>query len=473
MTKKYDLVVLGGGIGGYVAAIRAAQLGMTVAIVERNKLGGTCLHEGCIGSKALLRSAEIYSLAKNMADFGVDVENISLNYQKAHERKGKVIKQLYQGIQYLMEKNNIDVYNGFGRILGPSIFSPIPGTISIEHENGEENTMISPKNVIIATGSKPRHIQGIDVDGTYILTSTEALEMTELPKSIMIVGGGVIGVEFASMLADFDVEVTLIETHSTVLHHEDESISKEMMRLFKRKKVKVVKNAKIIPETLNKREHVSIEVEIDGVRKTLQADKMLICIGRTENVENIGLNNTEIKVVNGAIETNEFYQTNESHIYAIGDVIGGSKLAHVAAKEGIVAVEHIAGLNPMPVRYDQIPSCIFSNPEIASVGLTEKQAREKGYDIKMGQFPFKANGKSLIYGNQNGFVKVIADKNTNDLLGVHMIGPHVSDMISEAGLAQVLDATPWEMTMHVHPHPTLSEVLFEAALAVDDKQIHG
>ncbi|TFJ93727.1 dihydrolipoyl dehydrogenase [Lentibacillus salicampi] len=473
MSKEYDLVVLGGGTGGYVAAIRASQLGMQVAIVEKGELGGTCLHRGCIPSKSLLRSAEVFKQTKEANEFGVETDGVTLNFPKVQERKNRIITTLHQGVQGLMKKGKIDVYEGFGRILGPSIFSPMPGTISIEYANGDENTMLVPKNVLIATGSKPKSLPGLEMDGEIIMSSDEALQMETLPSSIMIVGGGVIGVEWASMLSDFGVDVTVIEYLDHILPTEDEAVAKEIEKQLKKKGVHFVKGAKVMPDTLQRDSGVQVEAEINNTNKTFSAERMLVSVGREAFTSNIGLQNTDIIVDKGVIQTNEFYQTKESQIYAIGDVIGGMQLAHVASHEGIVAVEHMANENPLPLNYDTIPSCIYSNPEAASVGLTEKQAAGQGFDVKIGKFPFQAIGKALVHGEADGFVKIIADKDTDDLLGVHMVGPHVTDMISEAGLAKVLDATPWEMAHSVHPHPTLSEVMGEAAMAVEGNQIHG
>lgn len=473
MSLEYDVVILGGGTGGYVAAIRASQLGLKVAIVEKVKLGGTCLHQGCIPSKALLRSAEVYKQTKEAASFGIDAGTPTVNFLKVQERKEEIINRLHKGVQSLMKKGKIDVYEGIGRILGPSIFSPVAGTISVERNDGEENTMLIPKNVVIATGSRPRTLPGLEFDGEKVLSSDDALQLEQLPKSILIVGGGVIGIEWASMLNDFDVDVTVIEYADRILPTEDVDISREMTRMLKKKGIKVVTNAKVLPESLQINDEVSISAEVKEQTKTFTAEKMLVSVGRQPNVENIGIENTDIVIENGAIKVNNFYQTKESHIYAIGDVIGGMQLAHVASHEGIVAVEHIAGQNPDPLIYENISTCVYSNPEVAKVGLTEKQAIEQGFEVKVGKFPFQAVGKALVYGEANGFVKIIADKKTDDLLGVHMIGPHVTDMISEAGLAKVLDATPWEIAQTIHPHPSLSEAIGEAALAVDGKQIHG
>ena len=475
MAQNYDIVILGGGTGGYVAAIRAAQLGLKTAIVEKGNLGGTCLHKGCIPSKALLRSAEVYSTTKNHAtDFGVNTGEVTLDFSRVQARKESIVSQLHQGVQGLMKKGKIDVYEGTGRMLGPSIFSPSPGgTVSVEMNNGEENEMLIPKNVIIATGSRPRSLPGLTIDGTQVMTSDEALAMTELPKSILIVGGGVIGIEWASMLNDFGVEVTVIEYADRIIPTEDADVSKEMQKLLSKKGITFATSAKVLSETLETSEgSVTISAELKGETKTFTAEKMLVSVGRQANVENIGIENTDILVEKGFVHVKNTFQTKESHIYAIGDVIGGLQLAHVASHEGITAVEHIAGQKTHAIDYNLVSRCIYSNPEAASVGITQQQAKDQGFDVKVGKFSFKAIGKALVYGESDGFVKIIADKNTNDILGVHMIGPHVTDMISEAGLAMVLDATPWEIANTIHPHPTLSEVMGEAALAVEGKAIH-
>ncbi|MCY8491795.1 dihydrolipoyl dehydrogenase [Bacillus inaquosorum] len=473
MATEYDVVILGGGTGGYVAAIRAAQLGLKTAVVEKEKLGGTCLHKGCIPSKALLRSAEVYRTAREADQFGVETEGVSLNFEKVQQRKQAVVDKLAAGVNHLMKKGKIDVYNGYGRILGPSIFSPMPGTISVERGNGEENDMLIPKQVIIATGSRPRMLPGLEADGKHVLTSDEALQMEELPKSIIIVGGGVIGIEWASMLHDFGVKVTVIEYADRILPTEDQDISKEMESLLKKKGIQFVTGTKVLPDTMAKTsDDISIQAEKDGETVTYSAEKMLVSIGRQANIEGIGIENTDIVTENGVISVNENCQTKESHIYAIGDVIGGLQLAHVASHEGIIAVEHFAGLNPHPLDPTLVPKCIYSSPEAASVGLTEEEAKAKAHNVKIGKFPFMAIGKALVYGESDGFVKIVADRDTDDILGVHMIGPHVTDMISEAGLAKVLDATPWEVGQTIHPHPTLSEAIGEAALAADGKAIH-
>jgi len=332
--------------------------------------------------------------------------------------------------------------------------------------------MITPKNVLIATGSKPRTL-GFEIDGEHVLSSDEALEMVTLPESIVIVGGGVIGIEWASMLADFGVEVTVLEYADQILPTEDRDIAREVERQLKKKRIKIRKGAKVLPESLSIDNGVSVDAEIKDKKHTFQAEKILVSVGREANIDNIGLQNTSIEIEKGFIATNEFYQTKESHIYAIGDVIGKAQLAHVASHEGIVAVEHIAKANPLPINYDEVPACVYSNPEVSSVGLTEQEAKDKGFNIKVGKFSFQANGKALVYGDSNGFVKIIMNKDNKDLLGVHMVGPQVTELISEATLGKFLDATPWEISKTIHPHPSLSEIMGEAALAVEGIQIHG
>lgn len=473
MAEDYDLVILGGGTGGYVAAIRAAQEGLKTAIVEQEKIGGTCLHKGCIPSKALLKSAEVLRTAKGAEEFGVTTTGVSFDFKAAQRRKQKVVDQLHKGVKYLMERGKIDVYEGKGRILGPSIFSPTPGTISVERSN-DENLMLIGKNVIVATGSTPRSLPGLEIDGIHILTSDHALTLEYLPASMLIIGGGVIGVEWASMLNDFGVDVTIVEYGDRILPTEDADIAREAAKQLQARGIHIQTNVNIQTDQLVKEENL---VKITGAAGdeefTFEAEKILVCVGRAGNTSDIGLHNTEIDVQNGFIQVNEFGQTKESHIYAIGDVIGGMQLAHVASHEGILAVEHIVGANPEPIQYETVPSCIYSYPEMASVGLTEDEAKERNLPLKVGTFSFQAIGKALVEGETNGFVKLIANKENDDLIGVHIIGPHATDLISEAAIAKVLDAASLEVAHTIHPHPTLSEVIGEAALAANGRAIHG
>lgn len=471
MTQAFDVIVLGGGIGGYTAAIRAAQLGKTVAIVERDKLGGTCLHRGCIPSKALLRSAELYATMKESGKFGIQAESVRLDFGQVHARKAAIVEQLHTGVQYLMKKNKIEVFQGRGLLLGPSIFSPRSGTVSVEQEDGEFLSLV-PNTLIIATGSRPRSLPGLETDGETILNSDDALRMESLPASVLIIGGGVIGVEWASMLNDFGVEVTVVEYAPRLLPGEDEDVSRELERLLKKRGVKIQTGAKVLAETVQTAAGgVKLQVERKGETLELSAEKALVCVGRQANVEGIGLENTDIKVVGGFIQVNDYMQTAESHIYAVGDCIGGVQLAHAAAHEGIIAAEHAAGGRPHLYPASRIPRCVYTRPETASVGWTQRQAEEQGFEVKTSKVHFKALGKALVAGETDGFVKIIADQRTNDILGVHMIGAHVTDYISEAALAQMLEATPWEVGQTIHPHPTLSEILGEAMLAVDGKSI--
>lgn len=473
MSNEYDVVILGGGTGGYVAAIKASQLGKRVAIVEKEKLGGTCLHAGCIPSKALLRSAEVYSTMKKAASFGVEASDIRFNWAAAQERKEKIVEQLHKGIEHLMKKGKIDVYYGFGRILGPSIFSPLSGTISVERSDGQESDMLISKGLIIATGSRPRVLQGIPYDKEYVITSDEALNLEKLPNSIIIVGGGVIGIEWASLFADLGVKVTVVEVGSRILPTEDEDVSKEMTRYFKKKGVKILTNVSLKTETFQINEGITINIERKEKIEELQADKMLVAIGRMPNVENFGLENTEIELERGFIKVSPFGQTKEPHMYAIGDVVGGMQLAHVASHEGIIAVSHLLGENTHPLKQEQIPRCIYSSLEVGAVGWSESEAKERGFEVKVGKFSLKAIGKALVYGENDGFVKIIANKETDDILGIHIVGPHATELIAEGALAKVLDATPWEISQVVHPHPTLSEAYLEAALTVDGQPVHS
>ncbi|WP_138753426.1 dihydrolipoyl dehydrogenase [Paenibacillus sinopodophylli] len=473
MAIQVDVAVLGGGPGGYTAAIRAAQLGKSVAIIEMDKLGGTCLHKGCIPSKSLLRSAEVYSTLLEASAYGIQVADgaVSLAFDQVQSRKTQTVDQLYRGVQSLMKKNGIQIIQGKGRVIGPSIFSPRSGSLAVELPDGEMESVVST-NLIIATGSRPRVLPGLVPDGKYIMSSDEALLMDKLPGSIIIVGGGVIGVEWASMLQDFGVQVTLVEAGSRLLPGEDTEVSAELTKLLGKRGVRILTGVQIQTEQFKAdNDEVSIVAATPDGDVLLTAEKLLVSVGRQANIEGIGLENTDIRTVNGVIEVNSYGQTSEPHIYAIGDVIGGVQLAHAAAHEGIAAAEHIGGMKPDAAEAYLIPRCIYSRPEIASYGLTEDGARSKGHDIQTGKIPFQAIAKALVLGEKDGFVKVIADRKTNDILGVHMIGAHATELISEAALASVLNATPWEVGQMIHPHPTLAEALGEAMLAVDGKAI--
>lgn len=473
MTIQVDVAVLGGGPGGYTAAIRAAQLGKSVAIVEMDKLGGTCLHKGCIPSKSLLRSAEVYATLLEADKYGVSVAEgaVELNFGKVQLRKEQTVEQLHKGLRGLMKKHGIQIIEGKGRVIGPSIFSPRSGSLALELADGEMESVVST-NLIIATGSKPRHLPGLVPDGQLVMTSDDALLMDKLPASILIIGGGVIGVEWASMLQDFGVQVTLVEAGARLVPGEDAEVSAQLTRSLRGRGVRVLTSVQLQTDTYEQKDgEVSITAVTGDGNVLLTADKILMSVGRSPNVDGIGLENTDIRTKDGAIDVNGFGQTSEPHIYAIGDVVGGVQLAHAAAHEGLIAAEHICGGKPEAISHHLIPRCIYSRPEIASYGLTEDGARTAGHEIKTGKIPFQAIGKALILGEAEGFVKVIADRKTNDILGVHMIGPHATDLISEASLAGVLNATPWEVGQMIHPHPTLAEAIGEAMLAVDGKAL--
>lgn len=472
MSQNYDVLVLGAGTGGYVAAIRAAQLGLKVAIVEKEKVGGTCLHSGCIPSKALLKSADVLHTASRMQEFGVLASAPEFDLGLAMERKDKIVDQLHKGVQHLMKKNGIDVIEGYGRVMGPSIFSPRAGAVRIEKSDGD-STIINPGYVIIATGSRPKALPGLPFDGERVINSNHALQLAQVPKSMIIVGGGAIGCEWASMLSDFGCEVTIVEFMPRILPPEDEEISSELARLFKKRKIKVLTDAKVLPETFSVKDGLAtIVIDRAGKQETVSAEKILVSVGREPATDDLGLEATEVKMNRGYIQVDESMRTAEPNLFAIGDAIGGLQLAHVASHEGMIAAETIAGHHPMPINYDHVPRCTYTRPEVASVGITEAEAKARGYEVKTGKFSFRAIGKALVNGEVDGFVKVITDSATNDLLGVHMIGPHVTDLISEAGLAHVLNATAWEIAHSIHPHPTLSEAIGEAALAVDGLAIH-
>ena len=476
MTRTYDIVVLGGGPGGYAAAIRAAELGKSVAIVEKAGLGGTCLHKGCIPSKALLRSAEVYQTVKRGAEFGIvagEGAEPLIDFARVQARKASVVEELHRGVQLLMKKHKIEVYYGRGRLMGASIFSPQTGTIAVETADGEPVTLVNER-LIIATGSRPRVIPGLEPDGRFVLTSDEALELPALPRSIAIVGGGVIGVEWASMMIDFGVAVTLLEAADRLLPTEEEDVSREMAASLAKRGVTIVTGAKVLPETMQRREadertEVRIEAERGGERIAVEAETLLVAVGRAPNIEGIGLENADVALERGAIRVNGWMQTSEKHIYAIGDVVGGLQMAHAATRQGVVAAEHICGVAQRPYDAAAVPRAVFSHPEVASIGLTEAQAKEAGRDVVAAKLPLRAAGKSVVYGEPGGFVKVVADRTTNDVLGVHMIGAKVTELIGEASLAQLVEATPGELALAIRPHPTLSEAVMEAALAVDGR----
>lgn len=467
MSKSPDLLILGGGTGGYVAAIRAAQQGMDVTLVEKDKLGGTCLHRGCIPTKALLRSAEIYDSVKAAEEFGVEnIEKSIINFQKVQARKEKVVEQLYKGVQGLVAKNKIKVLNGTGVVMGPSIFSPVSGAVIVTFDNGEEE-ILTPKKLLIATGSTPKTLPSLPLDEKHILSSDGMVELEELPEKIAIVGGGVIGSEWASLLNSLGVDVTIIEYLDRILPNEAKSISRVFKKELENKGIKVhinseVKSAQVVKD--------KVEVIYNEDEK-ITVDQVMVAVGRKPNIDAIGLMNTSIKYDEKGIHVNEFYQTAEDHIYAIGDCIDTLQLAHVATKEGEIAVKHMAEEYVEPLNYTNVPRATYASPEVASVGYTKDNVPE---DIKVvvGTFPFAGNGKALIHGDSSGFVEVLRDKETDDLLGVSIIGPHATELIAELSTALYMDASPLEVGEAIHAHPSLSEATMEAALDTYQLAIH-
>ena len=467
--QQFDLLILGGGMS-YVGAIRAAQLGLSVGLVERDKLGGTCLNRGCIPSKALLETADLlHRVGEQGAEFGLAGHDaISLDYEALGKRRDMVIDKHVSGVEFLMKKNKVTVLRGNGVLTGPT---------SVRVSGGESGDVeASAKHLILATGSAPRSLPGLEPDGKLVITSDEALARNDAPKRVAIVGAGAIGVEWASMYRDFGADVTLIEYADRVVPLEDPDVGKELNRVFRKRGIAVHVGSTIDPESLKKAENeVSFTVATkDGAKRTdLTADIILVAVGRRPLTDNIGLEGIQgVEVERGYVTVDEFMRTGAPGLYAIGDIVPGFALAHVASHEAVVAVEHLAGHDPEPVRMELMPRVTFCRPQIASVGLTEEEARARGYEVKTGSFPFRALGKATIVGEVDGFAKMVADAATGRLLGTHIIGAHAGDLIAEPTFAQLVEGTAAEVAMNVHAHPTLPEVLPEAALAVDGAAIH-
>lgn len=471
MAHEYDLVVLGGGTAGYVAAIKASQLGLKTAVVEKSKLGGTCLHKGCIPTKSMLKSAEVANTIKNAEQYGIESFVPSISMEKIISRKNDVVERMHGGIRQLMKKNKIDVFNGYGRILGPSIFSPMAGTIAVENPEDEEaeSEILVNHNVLIATGSYPRALSFLPFDGKVVLSSDDMMSLSTVPGKMAVVGGGVIGLEFASLLADLGSEVTVMEAGGQIIPAEDKDIASHLKKALEDKGIEFITGLSLDSDSVQ-RSASSITFDTDGESRTF--DKVLVSIGRAPNVDDIGLSNTKIQLENGFIAADEHYQTKDKNIYAVGDAIGNLQLAHVATKEAMVAVEHMADSNPFPLDYRTVPRCIYTSPETASVGYTEKELKEEGREYKAHKVPLAAIGKAVIAGGEKGFGKIMVDPATKDILGVSIIGPGATELINEAALAKFLDASSLELGMSVHAHPSIGEVLMELGLDADGIAIH-
>lgn len=460
---NYDVIVLGSGPGGYVTAIRASQLGLKTAVIEKENLGGVCLNWGCIPTKALLKSAQVFDYLKHAKDYGLMADNVDKDFGAVVKRSRDVADGMSKGVQFLMKKNKIDVIEGFGQVK--------PGKkVAVKDASGKE-TEYSASHIIIATGARSRELPNLPQDGKKIIGYRQAMTLAEQPNSMIVVGSGAIGVEFASFYNSMGTKVTIVEFMPNIVPVEDEEVSKQFEKSLKKAGINImtsssVEKVEVVGNT------VKATVKTAKGEEILEADVVLSAVGIKTNIENIGLETVGIATDRDKILVNEYYQTNVPGYYAIGDVTPGQALAHVASAEGILCVEKIAGMYVEPLDYGNIPGCTYASPEIASVGLTEKQAKEKGFDIKVGKFPFSASGKASASGNKDGFVKVIFDAKYGEWLGCHMIGAGVTDMIAEAVVARKLETTGHEILKAVHPHPTMSEAVMEAVAAAYDEVIH-
>ncbi|MDR2548180.1 MAG: dihydrolipoyl dehydrogenase [Rickettsiales bacterium] len=460
--SEYDVTVIGSGPGGYIAAIRAAQLGFKTAIIEKEKnLGGICLNWGCIPTKSLLRASEIYRLIRRSEEFGIKVKDASFDIQSIVKYSRNVVDKLSKGVAYLMKKNNIKIHQGLGKLAGNH---------TIKIFNGKEEQEIVSKHIILATGVRARNLPGIEADGDLIWNAQHAMTPDRLPKSLLIIGSGAIGVEFASFYGTLGVEVTIVEVKDTILPLEDREISNLAQEILIRQGIKIYTNNSVKAFTKNKG---STQVQLSS-GESKEFDRVIVAVGVQANTENIGLENTKIKLSSsGFIETNEWYETSEPNVYAIGDVAGPPCLAHKASHEAVICVEKIAGKSPHKLKKECIPNCTYSHPQIASIGLTEEQAIKNGYNIKIGKFHSNFNGKSIALSETEGLVKTVVDKKTGELLGAHMIGAEVTELISNFALAKQLEGTDSDIKSTIFPHPTISEMIHESVLAADDESLNS
>ncbi|MAT38306.1 MAG: dihydrolipoyl dehydrogenase [Ectothiorhodospiraceae bacterium] len=455
MAQQFDVVVVGGGPGGYVAAIRASQLGLKTACVEAKHLGGICLNWGCIPTKSLLRNAEIWETIQHADDYGIKFDNVSYDFEKIIGRSRGIADKMSKGVAFLFKKYNVTHIEAYGKLLGK-------GKVGTFDKDGNQQDEIQAKHIIMATGARPRAIPGIDFDGEKVISYFEAMSLKSVPENLIVLGAGAIGVEFAYFYNALGSNVTIVEMMPHILPIEDEDVSKELERSFRKKKITLKTKTKV--EGLETTENgVKVRVSNDKGEETLEGNVALMSIGVQGNVENIGLEDLGVELEKGYIKTDEYYRTNVDGVYAIGDVIGPPWLAHVASAEGLTCVEAIAGEEPKPIDYGNIPGCTYCQPQVASVGMTEKKAKEAGYEVKVGKFPFTASGKAVAAGHAEGFVKMVFDAKYGELLGTHIIGAEATELIAEAALGRTFESTEREIIKTVHAHPTMSEALMEAA----------
>jgi len=461
--NNFDVIVIGGGPGGYVAAIRAAQLGLKTAVVEREHLGGICLNWGCIPTKALLRSAEVLHLAKHAADYGLVIKEASFDLDKVVQRSRKVAGQLNGGVKHLLKKNKVTVVEGSAKLAGK-------GQVAVTKDGAAVGTY-SAKHIIIATGARARTLPGLEDDGKLVWTYRKAMTPDVMPKSLLVIGSGAIGIEFASFYNALGAKVTVVEVMDRILPAEDEEISAFARKQFEKQGMRVITGAKA--GNLRKTDsNVTVAVETGGKTEDITVDRVILAVGISPNTDNLGLENTKVKLDRGHIQTNQWCETDEPGVYAIGDVTGAPWLAHKASHEGVIVIEHIAGKHPHPLDVRNIPGCTYSHPQVASVGLTEKKAKEAGYEVRVGRFPFVGNGKAIALGEPDGMVKTIFDAKTGELLGAHMVGAEVTELIQGYGIAKTMETTEQELMHTVFPHPTLSEMMHESVLDAYGRAIH-
>jgi dihydrolipoamide dehydrogenase len=466
VPTSYDLVIVGGGPAGYVGAIRAAQLGLRTAVVERAKVGGICLHWGCVPTKALLHAAEVVDHLRGASALGIETGPVTINYAKMQERKAAVVEQLHKGTQFLLRKNKVDVFIGAARFAGPT-------QVEVALADGSQ-TILDSKHVLIATGSAPRSIPGVKIDNaTRVIDSTGVLALTGVPASMAILGAGAVGVEFASLFRALGTEVTIIELLPALVPLEDPEISKTLERAFTRKGITVHTGATAKAVAIRP-DGVDVTVEKAGATSTVSAEYLLVAVGRAPVIEGLGLDAAGVQVERGAVKVDAHFKTSAANVYAVGDVIGGAyRLAHVGSDEAIHAVETIAGHSPAAINYNTVPRPTFSIPQVATMGLSEPQAQEQGHEVKVGRFQFAANTKASIQGEREGFVKVVTDASTGEILGMHMIGPSVTELLAEGVAAKYLEGTVHEVGAAVHAHPTLAEAVKEACLDAMGRVLHA